>query len=76
VCDQDGSRLIQREDDKVETIQKRLAVYHDETEPAVEWYDRTGLLRRFEGTRPADEVHGRIRATLAALRLESELDQA
>lgn len=73
VCDQDGSRLIQRKDDEVETIKRRLATYHEETEPAVEWYAKVGLLRRFEGTRPADEVHGRIRATLAAMRLESEL---
>ena len=73
VCDQDGSRLIQRDDDKPETIRKRLAVYHDQTEPLIKWYDDRGLLRRFEGTRPPDEVHDRIRATLATKRLEAEL---
>jgi adenylate kinase len=73
VCDQDGSRLIQRDDDKPETVRKRLSVYHDQTEPLIEWYDGRGLLRRFDGTRPPDEVHDRIRATLATKRLEAEL---
>jgi adenylate kinase len=73
VCDQDGSRLIQRDDDKPETVRKRLAVYHEQTEPLIKWYQDRGLLRRFEGTRPPDEVHDRIRATLATKRLEAEL---
>jgi len=73
VCDQDGSRLMQRDDDKPETIRKRLAVYHEQTAPLVDWYEDRGVLRRFDGTRTPDEVHGRIRATLATLRLEAEL---
>ena len=73
VCDQDGSRLIQRDDDKPETVRKRLAVYHEQTEPLVEWYEDKSVLRRFDGTRSPDEVHDRIRATLAAKRLEAEL---
>jgi adenylate kinase len=73
VCDQDGSRLIQRDDDKPETVQKRLDVYHEQTEPLIDWYDERGLLRRFDGTRPPDDVHAHIRATLATLRLEAEL---
>jgi adenylate kinase len=73
VCDQDGSRLIQRDDDKPETVRKRLSVYHDQTEPLIKWYDDRGLLRRFDGTRSPDEVHDRIRATLATKRLEAEL---
>jgi adenylate kinase len=73
VCDQDGSRLIQREDDKPETVQKRLDVYHRETEPLIDWYEQKGLLRRFDGKRTPDEVHDRIRATLATKRLEAEL---
>jgi adenylate kinase len=70
VCDQDGSRLMQRDDDKEETIRHRLAVYHEQTEPLIEHYDSAGMLRRFDGTRDPDEVHDRIRATIAALRLE------
>jgi adenylate kinase len=73
ICDQDGSRLVQRDDDKPETIRKRLAVYHEQTAPLVDWYEERGQLRRFEGTRTPDEVHARIRATLATLRLEAEL---
>ena len=73
VCDQDGSRLIQREDDKPETIRNRLAVYHGQTEPLIEWYEDRGLLRRFDGARTPDEVHSRIRATLATLALEAEI---
>jgi adenylate kinase len=73
VCDQDGSRLLQRDDDKPETIRKRLATYHEKTEPLIDYYDERGLLRRFDGTRPADDVHDHVRATLAMLRLEERL---
>jgi adenylate kinase len=73
VCDQDGSRLIQRDDDKPETVRKRLAVYHDQTEPLIDWYEDKDLLMRFDGRRSPDEVHDRIRATLATKRLEAEL---
>jgi adenylate kinase len=73
ICDQDGSRLVQRDDDKPETIKKRLSVYKEQTAPLIDWYDDRGALRRFDGTRTPDEVHGRIRATLATLRLEAEL---
>jgi adenylate kinase len=73
VCDQDGSRLVQRDDDKPETVRKRLAVYHDQTERLIDWYEERGLLRRFDGLLPPDEVHSRIRATLATLALEAEI---
>lgn len=73
VCDQDGSQLVQRDDDKEETVKKRLEVYHDQTESLIDFYEERGLLRRFDGTRQPDEVHNHIRATLATLKLESEL---
>jgi adenylate kinase len=73
VCDQDGSRLIQRDDDKPETITKRLSVYREQTAPLIDWYDERGVLRRFDGSRPPEEVHSHIRATLATLALEAEL---
>lgn len=73
VCDQDGSRLIQREDDKPEVVEKRLAVYHEQTAPLVEFYDERGLLRRIDGTRAPAEVHDHIRAVIATLRMEDEL---
>jgi adenylate kinase len=73
VCDQDGSRLIQREDDREEVIRRRLEVYHAQTEPLIEFYDRAGLLRRVDGRRSSDEVHAHARATIATLRLEEKL---
>jgi adenylate kinase len=72
-CDQDGSPLTQRDDDKEETVRHRLEVFHDQTKPLVDYYEKQGLLRRFDGTRAPDEVNGHIRATLATLRLEEEL---
>jgi adenylate kinase len=72
-CDVDGSRLIQRDDDKPEVVQKRLEVYHAETEPLVAYYDERGLLRRVDGTRSPTEVHDHVRAVLATLRIEEAL---
>ncbi len=72
-CDVDGSRLVQRDDDKPEVVTKRLEVYHAETEPLVSYYDERGLLRRIDGTRPPTEVHDHVRAVLATLRLEETL---
>jgi adenylate kinase len=73
ICDQDGSRLIQRDDDQEETIRRRLEVYARQTAPLIEYYEEAGLLRRFDGTRTPEEVHDHIRATVATLRLEDEL---
>jgi adenylate kinase len=73
VCDQEGSRLVQRDDDHPDTIRRRLATYHAKTEPLKGYYEQRGLLRRFDGTREANEVHDHIRATLATLRLEERL---
>jgi adenylate kinase len=73
VCDQDGSRLIQRDDDKPETVKKRLEVYHAQTKPLIDYYEQRATLRRFDGSRSPSEVHDHIRATLATLRLEEEL---
>ena len=72
-CDQDGSPLIQRDDDKDETVKHRLEVFNEQTKPLVELYEGEGLLRRFDGTRAPDEVNGHIRATLATLKLEEQL---
>jgi adenylate kinase len=73
VCDQDGSRLIQRDDDKPEVIRNRLEVYHKQTEPLVDYYDQKGLMRRIDGTRSPDDVHDHIRAVIATLRLEDDV---
>jgi len=73
VCDQDGSRLIQREDDREETIRRRLEVYRRQTAPLIDYYEDAGLLRRFDGRRNPNEVHDHIRATVATLRMEDKL---
>jgi adenylate kinase len=73
VCDQDGARLIQRDDDRESTVRRRLEVYHAQTEPLIAHYDKAGLLRRFDGRRSPEEVHTHLRATVATLRLEEDL---
>ena len=73
VCDIDGSKLVQRDDDKPEIVERRLRTYHDNTEPLVEYYQEAGSLRRFDGTRNPTEVHDHLRATIATLRLEDEI---
>jgi adenylate kinase len=73
VCDQDGSRLVQRDDDREETVRKRLDVYHRQTAPLIRFYEERDLLKRFDGTRSPTEVHDHVRATIATLRLEDEL---
>ena len=73
VCDQDGSRLIQRDDDQPDVIRNRLRVYHEKTSPLIVYYDEQGLMRRIDGTRPQDEVHDHIRAVIATLRLEENV---
>jgi adenylate kinase len=73
VCDQDGSRLVQREDDKPEVIENRLRVYHEKTKPLVDYYDDRGLMRRIDGTRDPADVHGHIRAVIATLRMEEDV---
>ncbi len=72
-CDQDGSPLIQRDDDRPETVKYRLEVFHEQTHPLIERYEELGLLRRFDGARPPTEVHDHLRATVATLRLEDQL---
>lgn len=73
VDDVDGTPLIQREDDKPETVRNRLAVYHEQTAPLVAYYDDQGLLHRFDGTAAPNEVTGHIRATISTLRREEEI---
>lgn len=57
ICDQCGTALIQRDDDKVEVIQKRLSVYHQQTAPLADFYRSKGMLRSVDASRPADEVN-------------------
>ncbi len=72
VCDIDGSPLIVRDDDKPDVIRKRLATYHEKTEPLVTYYDDRSVLRRVDGERDPDEVTEELRRTLATMRLEGD----
>ena len=74
-CDLDGSRLLIRDDDKPEVVKHRLEEYHEKTEPVIGYYQNQGILKRIDGSRDADEVHDRIRATLATLRFEGLSDE-
>ena len=72
-CDLDGSRLVVRDDDRPEVVRHRLEEYREKTEPLIEYYEERGLLRRIDGSRPADAVSDQIRATLSTLRLEQQV---
>ncbi len=71
--DVDGTPLVQREDDKPETVRNRLAVYHEQTAPLVGYYEQLGLLHRFDGSASPTEVFDHIRATIATLKLEETI---
>ena len=55
-CDHCGSDLVLREDDKPETVQKRLSVYHEQTQPLIDYYKNQGILKSVDGTMPMDDV--------------------
>jgi adenylate kinase len=69
-CDVDGSRLIVRDDDKPEVVQRRLAQYREKTAPLIDYYKKRDILHRVDGSRTADEVNGQIRALIASHRFE------
>jgi len=56
VCDFDGSELYQRDDDKVETVTKRIRVYLEQTMPLVEYYRKCGKLLEIDGAQPVEQV--------------------
>ena len=60
VCDVCGSELVLRDDDRPETVQNRLKVYHDQTQPLIDFYEKKGVLRSVDGTLPMEEVFGAI----------------
>lgn len=64
VCDKCGGELYQRADDNEETIKNRLAVYHSQTSPLLEYYSKKGLLREIDGTASPEEIFKKIIAVL------------
>ncbi|HET7853686.1 MAG TPA: adenylate kinase [Candidatus Methylomirabilis sp.] len=63
-CDKCGGRLIQREDDKEETIRRRLQVYRKQTEPLIDYYEKQGLLKTVNGLGETGEVFARVSKAL------------
>jgi adenylate kinase len=69
-CDVAGSRLIVRDDDKPEVVERRLAQYREKTAPLIGYYEQKSILRRVDAARSADQVHDQIRALIASLKFE------
>lgn len=66
VCDVCGAELILRDDDKPETVQKRLSVYHEQTQPLINYYKGKGILKDVDGTKDMDVVFQAITDILGA----------
>ncbi len=64
ICDKCGSELILRDDDKEETVKNRLAVYHQQTQPLIDFYDNKGVLKTVDGTKDSSEVFNDIKKIL------------
>jgi adenylate kinase len=60
ICDVCGSELVLREDDKPETVLKRLKVYHDQTQPLIDYYTKKGILVEVDGTKDMEVVFDAI----------------
>lgn len=66
ICDKCGSELILRNDDKPETVQKRLAVYHEQTKPLIDYYNNQKILATVDGTKDMEVVFQDIVKILGA----------
>ena len=66
ICDRCGKELILREDDKPETVQKRLEVYHKQTQPLIDYYAKKEILKTVDGTKDMEEVFQDIVTVLGA----------
>jgi adenylate kinase len=64
VCDACGNQTVLRQDDAPETVQKRLSVYHEQTQPLIDYYKEQNILKTVDGTKPMDEVFSDIVAIL------------
>lgn len=66
ICDKCGSELILRNDDKPETVQKRLSVYHEQTKPLIDYYNNQKILATVDGTKDMEVVFQDIVKILGA----------
>lgn len=64
ICDTCGSELVLRDDDKPETVSKRLTVYHEQTQPLIDFYQKKGVLKTVDGTVDMKDVFTAIVAIL------------
>ena len=64
ICDRCGSPVVLRDDDKPETVQKRLSVYHEQTQPLIDYYKAQNILKTVDGTQPMEKVFADIVAIL------------
>ena len=60
ICDKCGKEVILRDDDKPETVQKRLQVYHEQTQPLIDYYTKEGILKEVDGTVDLNDVFAAI----------------
>ena len=60
ICDTCGSELVLRDDDKPETFKKRLEVYHEQTQPLIDYYNKKGILREVDGSQDMKDVFNAI----------------
>jgi adenylate kinase len=67
-CDFDGSELYQREDDKAETVKRRIRVYFEQTEPLIEYYRNKDLLVEIHGTLPIEHVTDELMAAMSEVK--------
>jgi adenylate kinase len=65
-CDEDGSELYQREDDRAETVKRRIRVYLEQTQPLIAFYKERGLLREVDGQLSIEQVTIEMLAILPA----------
>lgn len=66
ICDHCGSKVVLRDDDKPETVKKRLEVYHAQTQPLIDYYKKQDILRSVDGTQAMDDVFDAIVSILGA----------
>ena len=66
MCDVCGQSLVLRDDDKPETVKKRLQVYHEQTQPLIDYYKKEGVLAEVDGTKDMEEVFQAIVDILGA----------
>ncbi|MBU0705489.1 MAG: adenylate kinase [Chloroflexi bacterium] len=64
VCDEDGGELYQRDDDKPETVRKRLQVYWEQTSPLIDYFRGQGVLVEIDGDQPIEAVQANLRAAV------------